>query len=57
MKAIAWRAKDIEDIRQIVSTNSHVNWSWTVETVSEFAELLEVPERIPAIQALIQESQ
>lgn len=55
MKAIAWRPKDIEDIRQLVSVNPGIDWSSAMSTFAEYAELLEVPERVSLLQVLIQD--
>jgi predicted nucleotidyltransferase len=46
MKAIAWRPKDLQDIREIVAINPDLDRDFAVATFAEFAELLGVPERI-----------
>ena len=56
MKAIAWRPKDKQDIREIVSLNPDLNWELVISTFSEYAELLEVPERVSELKSLIKES-
>jgi len=56
MKAIAWRPKDIQDIRDIASINPDLDWNSVVEEFAEYAELLETPERVPALKELIRES-
>ncbi len=57
MKAAAWRPKaDLQDIREIVSVNPKLDWKKAVKIFSEYAELLEVPERIAELHTLIQES-
>ncbi len=56
MKAIAWRPKDKLDIQEIVSINYNLDWNTVVGKFAEYAELLEVPERISEPQTLIQES-
>jgi Nucleotidyl transferase AbiEii toxin, Type IV TA system len=49
IKAIAWRPRDVEDIRQLVSVNPGVDWSSAVSTFAEYAELLEVPVVCPQL--------
>jgi hypothetical protein len=56
MKAIAWRTQDLEDIRQLVSVNPKLDWDAVVATFTEYAALLEVPERVAELQVLIQKS-
>ena len=56
MKAIAWRPKDQLDIRELVSINPDRNWSSVVTAFAEYAELLEVSERIEDLRQLIQDS-
>ena len=53
MKAIAWRPKDQQDIREIVSTCDVMDRDFIVETLSQYAELMEVPERVNELKALL----
>ncbi|MEI8283178.1 MAG: nucleotidyl transferase AbiEii/AbiGii toxin family protein [Armatimonadota bacterium] len=55
MKAVAWRPKDILDIREIVSINPEFDRKYVVDTFSEYAELLEVPERVGQLEAIFDE--
>jgi hypothetical protein len=57
MKAVAWRPKDLQDIREIVLVNTDLNWKKAVTTFTEYAELLEVPERVVELEKMIRESQ
>jgi len=56
MKAIAWRNKDKLDIQEIVSINHNLDWNPVVGRFAEYAELLEVPERVTELQDLIDAS-
>lgn len=53
MKAVAWRDKDIGDIQQIIATNPNLDRTWCTETFAEYAELLEVPERVAELAKLL----
>ncbi|HTQ10173.1 MAG TPA: nucleotidyltransferase [Fimbriimonadaceae bacterium] len=53
MKAVAWRPKDVEDIRQIVLANPSLDKRYVMSTFSEYAELLEEPERIGELARLL----
>ncbi|MDR3690719.1 MAG: hypothetical protein P4L46_15180 [Fimbriimonas sp.] len=53
MKAVAWRPRDLDDIREIVSVNPWVDWDAVVATFAEYAQLLEVPERVASLKDLI----
>ena len=53
MKAIAWRRKDQLDIQEIISINNKLDWDPIVDQFAEYAELLEVPERVAKLRALI----
>lgn len=53
MKAVAWRDKDIGDIQQILATNPNLDRTWCTETFAEYAELLEVPERVAELAKLL----
>jgi hypothetical protein len=46
IEAVAWRERDIEDIRQLVRLNSAIDREYILTTFAEFAELPEAPERI-----------
>jgi hypothetical protein len=56
MKAIAWRPQDVQGIRVLVSINPHLNWDSVIEIFAEYAQLLEVPERIGELRSLIEQS-
>jgi len=56
MKAIAWRPKDKQDIREIVTINPSLDWDSVIESFTEYADLLETPERVDDLRALIKES-
>lgn len=56
MKAIAWRPQDQADIRQLVSVNRTLAWQSVVASFSQYAELLEAPERVHELQVLIDQS-
>ena len=56
MKAIAWRPKDQLDIREIVAVNPDLEWEGVISSFAEYAELLEVPERVAQLRELIRES-
>ena len=53
MKAIAWRPKDIEDIRQIVSVNPEIDRSTVLSIFTDYAELLEVEDRVSELATIM----
>lgn len=53
MKAIAWRPKDQQDIRDIVEVNPELDWASVIEQFAEYAELLDAPERKYELQEII----
>lgn len=53
MKAIAWRPKDQLDIRDLVSVNPHLDWQQVIEQFGEYANLLEVPERVEDLKNIV----
>lgn len=53
MKAVAWRTKDVEDIRQLVKMNPKMDRKKIVDTFAEFAIILETPERIGELEAML----
>ncbi len=55
MKAIAWRPKDVQDIREIVAINPNLDRKYVVDTFTEYAELLEVPERVAELVEMLGE--
>ena len=56
MKAIAWRPKDHVDIREIVAVNPGVDKSYVLTQFAEFAELLEVPERVSELRSMMKDA-
>jgi hypothetical protein len=52
MKAVAWRPKDLQDIREIVAVNPDFDQKFVISTFSEYAELLEVPERVELLEQI-----
>ncbi|GAB4485702.1 MAG: hypothetical protein Fur0016_11350 [Anaerolineales bacterium] len=57
MKAIAHRPKDLEDIRSIVASNSHIDKTRIEQWVRAFGEALEMPELWPKIKAILEGSE
>jgi predicted nucleotidyltransferase len=53
MKAVAWRTKDIQDIREIVSINDELDREYIIEQFSMYAEILGVPERVAELEMLL----
>jgi predicted nucleotidyltransferase len=53
MKAIAWRPKDIQDIREIVAINPGLDRAFVMERFAPYAELLEFPERVTELEHLL----
>lgn len=53
MKAVAWRPKDLDDIREIVAVHPDLDREFVVKTFAEFAGLLEVPERVAELRKLL----
>jgi hypothetical protein len=53
MKAIAWRPQDQQDIRELIAINPNMDLVAVVQQVFEYLELLEVPERVDELRALI----
>ncbi len=53
MKAIAWRAKDIEDIRELAASNPNLDRDFVIAQVAEYSELLEMPERAGETRRLL----
>ena len=53
MKAIAWRPKDIEDIRELTASNPGLNRERVFEYSEEFFELLGVAERLALLKDIL----
>ncbi len=53
MKAVAWRPKDIEDIRELVAINPIFDRDFVLQTFTEYAELLEIPGRVGELSNLL----
>lgn len=53
MKAIAWRPKDLLDIREIVGVAPNLDRDLIVKTFSEYAALLDALERVPMLIELL----
>lgn len=53
MKAVAHRARDMADIESILSAHPRIDEAWVVSTVREFAEVLEAPELVTDLEALL----
>ena len=53
MKSIAWRPKDLDDIRELVASNPELDRGLVMTYAEPFLELLEVPERIDALRNMI----
>ena len=53
MKAVAHRARDIADIESILSAHPRVDEAWVVATVRAFAEVLDAPELVTDLEALL----
>ncbi len=54
MKAIAWRAKDQQDIRELIALNPDLDREYAVRQVAEYMELLEIPERVDELRRLME---
>lgn len=54
MKAIAWRPKDQQDIRELVATNTQLDRIFIVDTFSQYAELMDVPERVSELMSMLE---
>lgn len=55
LKAVAHRPKDLQDIRNIVDKQAHLDIARIEEWVSAFAEALELPDLWKQIEALLKE--
>ena len=53
MKSIAWRAKDLEDIREVVAANPDLDRTVVLSYAEEFFALLEQPERVLMLRSLL----
>jgi hypothetical protein len=53
MKAVAHRARDLADIESILSAHPRIDEAWIVSTVRAFAEVLEAPELVADLEALL----
>jgi predicted nucleotidyltransferase len=56
MKAIAWRPKDLQDIREVMAANPSLDRAYVLSTFSEYADLLEVPERVALLTEILETS-
>lgn len=57
-KAIAWRERDREDIEQLLSLwGERINLARVRGWIQQFAEILEVPERIEEFEKLVRRAQ
>lgn len=53
MKAIAWRPKDLLDIREIVSVVPNLDVEDIIRTFADYATLLDAEERVPLLVELL----
>jgi len=53
-KAVSWRDRDQADIARLLAAHSEgMDLPRIRRVVTEFAEVLEAPDRVPALEALI----
>lgn len=57
LKAVAHRAKDLEDIREVVANNPNLDHRRIERWVKEFAELMETPELWGQIEKILKEEE
>ncbi len=53
MKSIAWRPKDLEDIRELIVSNPELDRNLVMEYAAPFLEFIDVPERVEALREML----